>query len=161
MKNLGLAVVLMLAVCACVQAQEAAVAAGPKAKPAPVAQEAGRAGQDAAHRLEPAVRFDVSATPRKASERERGDGAPRRAAPGRRTGRDTLDLGTTSITGNQELPKVLYIVPWKESDLGDVIGRPANTLLDDVLAPLDPAVFARRLKYYETLHGTKDKGVTR
>ena len=66
---------------------------------------------------------------------------------------DTLDLGTTSITGNQELPKVLYIVPWKRSDLGDLVGRPVNTLLDEVLAPVDPEVFERQLSYYETLHG--------
>ncbi|MDX1563013.1 MAG: hypothetical protein R3305_08800 [Gammaproteobacteria bacterium] len=66
---------------------------------------------------------------------------------------DRLDLGTTSITGNQELPKVLYIVPWKRSDLGDLIGRPVNTLLDEVLAPVDPEVFERHLSYYETLHG--------
>jgi hypothetical protein len=66
---------------------------------------------------------------------------------------DTLDLGTTSITGNQELPKVLYIVPWKKSDLGDLVGRPVNTLLDEVLAPVDPEVFERHLNYYETLHG--------
>jgi hypothetical protein len=66
---------------------------------------------------------------------------------------DTLDLGTTSITGNAELPKVLYIVPWKKSDLGDLVGRPVNTLLDEVLAPVDPEVFERHLSYYETLHG--------
>ncbi|HEY8520744.1 MAG TPA: hypothetical protein VIN61_11740 [Gammaproteobacteria bacterium] len=66
---------------------------------------------------------------------------------------DTLDLGTTSITGNQELPKVLYIVPWKQSDLGELVGRPANTLLDEVLAPIDPEEFERHLSYYETLHG--------
>jgi hypothetical protein len=66
---------------------------------------------------------------------------------------DRLDLGTTSITGNQELPKVLYIVPWKRSDLGDLIGRPVNSLLDEVLAPIDPEVFERHLSYYETLHG--------
>ena len=66
---------------------------------------------------------------------------------------DTLDLGTTSITGNQELPKVLYIVPWKRSDLGDLVGRPVNTLLDEVLAPVDPEVFERQLEYYETLNG--------
>ena len=66
---------------------------------------------------------------------------------------DRLDLGTTSITGNQELPKVLYIVPWKRSDLGDVIGRPVNSLLDEVLAPVDRSVFERHLSYYETLHG--------
>src|SRR5690606_28597277 len=67
---------------------------------------------------------------------------------------DTLDLGTTSITGNQELPKVLYIVPWKRSDLGELVGRPANTLLDEVLAPIDPEVFERHLDYYDRLYGT-------
>jgi hypothetical protein len=68
---------------------------------------------------------------------------------------DSLDLGTTSITGNAELPKVLYIVPWKKSDLGDLVGRPVNTLLDEVLAPVDPAVFERHLSYYDSLHGTR------
>ncbi len=66
---------------------------------------------------------------------------------------DELDLGTTSITGNQELPKVLYIVPWKNSDLGDLVGRPVNTLLDEVLAPVDPEVFRRHLDYYDNLYG--------
>jgi len=70
---------------------------------------------------------------------------------------DQLDLGTTSITGNQELPKVLYIVPWKRSDLGDVIGRPVNSLLDEVLAPVDRSVFERHLSYYETLHGERQE----
>jgi hypothetical protein len=70
---------------------------------------------------------------------------------------DSLDLGTTSITGNAELPKVLYIVPWKRSDLGDLVGRPVNTLLDEVLAPVDPEVFERHLSYYETLHGASQE----
>lgn len=70
---------------------------------------------------------------------------------------DTLNLGTTSVTGSQELPKVLYIVPWKESDLGDVVGRPVNTLLDEVLAPVDPEVFKRHLEYYDALYGDGDK----
>src|SRR5882672_1347186 len=82
---------------------------------------------------------------------------PPPAQPAPRTGTqraiDTLDLGTTSITGNQELPKVLYIVPWKKSDLGDLVGRPVNTLLDEVLTPVDPEVFERHLAYYETLYG--------
>jgi hypothetical protein len=68
---------------------------------------------------------------------------------------DSLDLGTTSITGNAELPKVLYIVPWKKSDLGDLVGRPVNTLLDEVLAPVDPAVFERHLSYYDSLYGER------
>ncbi len=70
---------------------------------------------------------------------------------------DSLDLGTTSITGNAELPKVLYIVPWKKSDLGDLVGRPVNTLLDEVLAPVDPAVFERHLSYYDSLYGEREQ----
>lgn len=71
---------------------------------------------------------------------------------------DRLDLGTTSITGNQELPKVLYIVPWKRSDLGELVGRPANTLLEEVLAPVDPDVFERHLEYYDELFDAPRSG---
>jgi len=39
--------------------------------------------------------------------------------------------------------------------LGDLVGRPVNTLLDEVLAPVDPEVFERHLEYYETLYGKK------
>ena len=48
---------------------------------------------------------------------------------------------------------MLYIVPWKQSDIGDLIGRPVNSLLDEVLSPVDRSVFQRHLSYYETLHG--------
>ncbi|MDH5617292.1 MAG: hypothetical protein OEZ11_01490, partial [Gammaproteobacteria bacterium] len=33
---------------------------------------------------------------------------------------DSMELSRTEITGNQELPKVLYIVPWQKSDPGDL-----------------------------------------
>jgi hypothetical protein len=64
---------------------------------------------------------------------------------------DHLQLDTTQITGNQELPKVLYIVPWKRSDLGDLLGKPANSLLDEVLEPVDRDVFKRENRYYDAL----------
>jgi hypothetical protein len=64
---------------------------------------------------------------------------------------DRLQLDTTQITGNQELPKVLYIVPWKRSDLGDLLGKPANSLLDEVLEPVDRDVFKRENRYYDAL----------
>ena len=66
-------------------------------------------------------------------------------------GPDRLELDATDITGNRELPKVLYIVPWKRSDLGDVVGRPVNSLLDEVLQPLDRDVFRRENRYYDAL----------
>jgi hypothetical protein len=68
-----------------------------------------------------------------------------------RNGPDRLNLDATDITGNRELPKVLYIVPWKRSDLGDVVGRPVNSLLDEVLQPLDRDVFQRENRYYDDL----------
>ena len=68
---------------------------------------------------------------------------------------DRMELGRTEITGNQELPKVLYIVPWKKADPGDLMGRPVNTLLDEVLAPLDREEFIRQVDYYGDLHGSE------
>ena len=74
----------------------------------------------------------------------------RRSVPGGGV-MDELDLGSIEITGNQELPKVLYIVPWQKSDPGDLMGRPANTLLDEVLAPVDRGEFTRQVDYYDDL----------
>ena len=76
---------------------------------------------------------------------------PATAKAGARKGPDRLELDTTDITGNRELPKVLYIVPWKRSDLGDVVGKPVNSLLDEVLQPLDRDVFRRENRYYNSL----------
>jgi hypothetical protein len=70
---------------------------------------------------------------------------------------DSMELGRTEITGNQELPKVLYIVPWQKSDPGDLMGRPVNTLLDEVLAPVDREVFIRQVEYYNDLYGTEEE----
>jgi len=70
------------------------------------------------------------------------------AAPARRAQADRLDLDTTIVTGNRELPKVLYIVPWKKADLGDLPAQPFNTLLDEVLTPVDRDVFRREVTYY-------------
>ena len=65
---------------------------------------------------------------------------------------DEIALGRTEITGNQELPKVLYIVPWQKSDPGELTGKPINTLLDEVLAPIDRTEFVRQVEYYGDLY---------
>ena len=77
-----------------------------------------------------------------------GPAGPNSGAKGKE---DRLQLDTTEITGNQELPKVLYIVPWKRADLGDLLGKPANSLLDEVLQPVDRDVFKRQNRYYDAL----------
>ncbi len=66
---------------------------------------------------------------------------------------DRLELDATSIRGNQELPKVLYIVPWKDPELGDLVGKPVNSLVDEVLAPVDREVFRRQIRYFDQLYG--------
>ncbi len=78
------------------------------------------------------------------------------AKPGAQTAnkgnaKDRLDLDSTQITGNRELPKVLYIVPWRSAELGDLVGRPVNSLLDEVLEPVDRDVFRRQNRYFEAL----------
>jgi len=64
-------------------------------------------------------------------------------------GSDRLELDTTRVTGSKELPKVLYIVPWKRADVGNLPGQPFNTLLDEALAPVDREVFRREVDYYQ------------
>lgn len=48
---------------------------------------------------------------------------------------------------HQELPKVLYIVPWKKAAQGDAAGRPQLSVVNEELAPLDPDVFRRQMQY--------------
>ena len=123
--------------------------------PGAAAQKSSGSGQPTASQPAPAS-AKASATP-PAGSKSASSASPAAPAPNSRA-MDTLDLGTTSITGNQELPKVLYIVPWKKSDLGDLVGRPVNTLLDEVLEPVDPEVFQRHLSYYDALYGKGQKG---
>jgi len=64
---------------------------------------------------------------------------------------DRLELGSTVVTGNRELPKVMYVVPWKRADLGDLGGKPLNSLVDEVLTPVDRDVFERETGYFRAL----------
>lgn len=80
------------------------------------------------------------------------------AAPLPRASADQLLLDATSIRGNQELPRVMYIVPWKDPQLGDVIGKPVNSLVDEILAPVDRDVFRRQTKYFDQLYGSERSG---
>ncbi len=96
------------------------------------------------------------AAPAAAAEPARPAPPPATApAPARRAASagtmDRLDLETTAITGNRELPKVMYVVPWKKADLGDLAGRPANSLLDEVLSPVDRDVFRREVTYFDAV----------
>ena len=64
---------------------------------------------------------------------------------------DRLELGTATVTGDREQPKVMYIVPWKKSEIGDLAGKPMNSLVDEILAPVDRDVFKREVVYYKAV----------
>jgi hypothetical protein len=93
----------------------------------------------------PAAAAPATATPRPAA------GTPNKPAPAKGNAKDRLELDASQITGNRELPKVLYIVPWRSAELGDLVGRPVNSLLDEVLEPVDRDVFRRQNRYFEAL----------
>jgi hypothetical protein len=70
-------------------------------------------------------------------------------------------LGATDITGNKELPKVMVIVPWKDSlGAGGVI-KPTDSLMDDVLQPVDRGVFQRQIRYYGQLDASTAPAASR
>jgi hypothetical protein len=53
-----------------------------------------------------------------------------------------------SITGNNEAPKSLYIVPWKTSEIG-LETKLTSSLLNEDMAPVDKTVFMRELDFYK------------
>jgi hypothetical protein len=129
---------LLLPACAAHLLAGAAIA---QTQPAPAAAPAIQA--PAVAEIEPRVNTSAPA------QRAPAKGAARSA--GARTNADRIDLDSTQITGNRELPKVLYIVPWKRPELGDLVGRPLNSLLDEVLTPVDRDVFRRENRYFNAL----------
>ncbi len=59
-----------------------------------------------------------------------------------------IEMQGTAVIGNQELPQILYIVPWKKSGLPNMGRPPINQLVDEVLAPLDREEFRREIYYH-------------
>ncbi len=82
-----------------------------------------------------------------AAAQTRAPAAAPAPAPAPTTAQDRADIDRQQIIGNRELPKVLYIVPWKKPLPGDLAGRPGGGLLDEALAPIDRDVFRRQIQY--------------
>ena len=61
---------------------------------------------------------------------------------------DVKELSGISIIGNKEAPKSLYIVPWKNSEVG-VETSLTSSLMDESSRLIDKEVFMRELEFYE------------
>jgi len=65
--------------------------------------------------------------------------------------RGVIQLDETVISGNQELPKVLYILPWREPGGLPDIELNAQFTEMDVFRRLYPPAYRRELSYFRTL----------
>ncbi len=79
------------------------------------------------------------------------------ATPASPRATDRVELDPSRITGNRELPRVLYVVPWRQPRAGEVDGRPVNSLLYGLSAPVDRDVARRVLRYGEAASGAGEK----
>ena len=64
---------------------------------------------------------------------------------------DTIYLDETIITGNQELPKVLYILPWRDMDTELLPERTLEFTTQSVLVPIYPEEQRRELSLRQAL----------
>lgn len=70
---------------------------------------------------------------------------------------DTIELDEISIRGARELPKVLYIVPWKKLEPND---KPIKlqSMVDEIMTPVDREVLRRQVLYYDKRNKNKAGG---
>jgi hypothetical protein len=125
----------------------------PRANTSRPASAQSEAGEPRANTSRPAAAQSGAGEPRAGTSRpatagSRPNGTTAQKAPG---ATDRLELGTATVTGDREQPKVMYIVPWKKSDIGDLAGKPMNSLVDEILAPVDRDVFKREVVYYKAV----------
>jgi len=73
---------------------------------------------------------------------------------------DRIKLDETAIQGSRELPKILYVVPWKSTRLDLLQGGVGSNSFDVVFEALDRNVFRRQVEYYDMLYGTEAEVVT-
>ena len=104
---------------------------------------------------EPATSAPATTGPATADRATAGRTSAGRAAADRpQVDRATIDR--TEIIGNRELPKVLYIVPWKKPAAGDLTGPPVESVLNEALAPIDRDVFRRQVHYNTLTHSAAE-----
>jgi hypothetical protein len=122
----------------------------------PLASIAAEPAQQADSQKEVSRAQRTSDGPKTTAEKPESPPSTVRRSPSASRSGDRLDLDTTVVTGNRELPKVLYIVPWKKADIGDLPAQPFNTLLDEALTPVDRDVFRREVTYYGAVSAGAD-----
>ena len=71
---------------------------------------------------------------------------------------EKLQMQGTEITGNKELPKILYIVPWKSVERFDISSPPIVSIMEQKLTPIERASFKRTIHYHNAVFATPKTG---
>lgn len=71
--------------------------------------------------------------------------------PGTRRG-DKVYMNETVISGNQELPRVLYILPWRNDPGKALKGQAPTADMGGILTPVYPDQFRREMRYRAMTH---------
>ena len=57
----------------------------------------------------------------------------------------------STVKGNQEQPRVMYIVPWHRPGDSSLEYQPMDNLVNDLFTPVDRDEFTRELEYRDML----------
>ncbi len=68
-----------------------------------------------------------------------------------------IRMDETVISGNQELPKVLYIVPWQDPSGMPTLELSPEFTENEVFRRLYPPAYRREIEYYELLDASESK----
>ena len=64
---------------------------------------------------------------------------------------DSIITLRSTVKGNQEQPKVLYILPWQKAERIEWNYSPTENVINEVFKPIDRDEFIRELKYRNLL----------
>ena len=62
-----------------------------------------------------------------------------------------------TVTGNQEQPKVLYIVPWKPASDDSILSQNVTTNVESVFGHVERAEHLRKLEFIEELEHQQNR----
>ncbi len=68
---------------------------------------------------------------------------------------DVIESEGARIIGDSDLPKALYIVPWKKPPLPTLSSRPIKPFVDDALSSATREGLLEEIKYHELFHPDK------
>ena len=62
----------------------------------------------------------------------------------------------STVTGNREQPRVMYIVPWRQPGTVEFEFGMENSIADDLFVPLDREEFVRGLAYQAMIESASE-----